>query len=663
MKKRMFFALAIALLVPLSACNNDINSTPSESISVSQSEVSSEIDSRPQTNYEIIKEFMDAFVIENPNEIIENIYLPKKIGEEGVITWKSSAPKVVTAEGHVTRSEEKDIPVTLTAIASLGSTREKRVYDVIVKKIEGAAEDIITEAMNSFVLWPDEKIDRDIIVLPRVTDINGVYISWETSDASIVDLNGNVYQGDVDKKVSLTGTFTFGNSSLKKTFELTVGAEKKNNYEYIDENDPRILNKIYVSSLVEIVAAINDIKPGDAIILEDGTYYDVVFNILTSGTEENPIFIFAENPGKVKLSGESRIDVIADYVIIANFSFENGYPSTDTGVVALKGNYLRFSNNAIKNYDLAGNDYKWLSLTGRFHEIDHNVFDGKVTGGSLLTIWRNDMTPQNHHIHHNQFLNYKESGGANGYETIRVGTSTYSQSDSHVLIEDNLFENINGEIEIISIKSGRTIVRNNTFYSCVGLVTSRHGKNNLIEGNSFFCQQIQDAGGIRMYDAGHIVRNNYIQDVNTSSNTRAGIVIHSGVNDYGESTVMNLQWTPFNVLIKNNTILNSRQSILIGGKYSTPCKDVTFDGNLIVSPSYGAVRYDKEPVSPVFVNNHFYAPTYLESLSVFKNVETPEWFSNEIPELVEKDGILSYENYGASNISLKTKDNTGINHK
>ncbi len=658
MKKRILSVFILASLITLCGCNN--NSENSGSL-YSQNDISSEVDTRPQTNYEIVKEFMDDFVIENPESIVSNIYLPKKISEEGVITWKSSDPKVINSDGHVTRSIEKDIPITLTAIAVLGSTREKREYDVVVKKIEGTIEPKVVEAMNDFILWPDEKINRDIIVLPRVTNINGVYISWETSDSSIIDLDGNVYRSKEEKTVSLTGTFSLGDVSLTKSFEVVVDSIKSDDYEYINENDPRILNKIYVSSLVEIVSAINEIKPGDAIILEDGIYRDVVFNILTSGTETNPIFIFAKNPGNVKLCGESRIDVIADYVIIANFNFVDGYPSKDTGVVALNGNHLRFTNNIIKNYELVGNDYKWLSLTGRYHEIDRNIFDGKTTGGSLLTVWRNDMSSQNHYIHKNQFLNYKEAGGANGYETIRIGTSTYSQSDSNIIVEDNLFENINGEIEIISIKAGRTIVRNNTFYSCIGLVTCRHGKNNLIEGNSFFCNKITDAGGIRMYDAGHVIRNNYIQDVNTSSNTRAGIVIHSGVNEHGETTVMNLQWTPFNILIKNNTIVNSRQSFLIGGKYAVACKDVTFNNNLVVSSDYAAIRYDKEPINPEFINNHFYALNYLDSLSVFKNVVTPSWFSNIIPELTEENGIYKYQDYGASNIVIKTKENTGTN--
>ncbi len=661
MKAKKLLVLLTLSIIPLTSCNTKINSSSINTSTTASN--SSEDSSYTKTNYEIVKEFMDSFEIENKDAIIENIYLPKKFDLEGVITWRSSEPKVITSEGHVTRSLEKDINVTLTAIAQLGSTKETRRYEVTVKKIDADVQNKLNEAVSQFIFLENDYIDRDIVVLPRVADLHGVYIEWKTSDASIIDLDGNVYRKDQEQEVTLEATFKLNEEQVKKEFKIKVGKISDDSIAYINEDDPRILNKVEVSSLVEIVTAINNVKPGDAIILKDGTYRDVVFDIKTSGTEEHPIFIMAKNAGKVKLSGESRLDILADHVIIANFSFVDGYPSRDTGVVNLYGNYIRFTNNIIKNYEYAGNDYKWLSLTGRFHEIDRNIFDGKTTGGSLLTIWRNDMSSQNHHIHHNQFLNYQDAGGANGYETIRVGTSTYSQSDSNVLIENNLFENISGEIEIISIKAGRTIVRNNTFRACKGLVTARHGKNDLITGNVFFCEQISDTGGIRMYDGGHTVLNNYIQDVNTSSNTRAGIVVHSGVNEVGSTTVMNLQWTPFNVLIKNNTIYNSRNSILIGGKYNVACKDVTFENNLVVSLNYGAIRFDKNPINPVWIDNQFYAPTFLESNSVFKDVETPSWYSSNIINLQKnEDGLSLYEECGASNLTLQTKENTGTNY-
>src|SRR5690606_23051750 len=98
-------------------------------------------------------------------------------------------------------------------------------------------------------------------------------------------------------------------------------------------------------------------------------------------------------------------------------------------------------------------------------------------------------------------------------------------------------------IEIISVKSGRVMIRNNTFLRNLGHITLRHGKNSRVENNVMMGEFIVDTGGIRIYDGGHVIRNNYIDGVNSSSNTRGGIVVHSGVNIPGTDTVLNAQWT------------------------------------------------------------------------------------------------------------------------
>ena len=651
--KKFFTALgAITLCFTLAACNTNKNpgGKPEEN--------------KPLTNFELVKKTADELSIPNANEIRKNIYLPKSTKDEVIIVWTTSNAKAITPEGYVTRSETSDQAVTLTATLSYASTVERRSFEVNVKQIPSSTQAQVEESINDFVLYENNYVDRDILILPRTSDLNGVYIDWETSDSSIIDLDGNVYRTNEEQKVTLTGKFSKSDVALEKKIEVTVGSTADDEPELITESDPRILNKIYVTNTEELLKAcvIDDLKPGDAVILEDGKYDEITLYITDSGTFEHPIFLFAKNPGKVTITGESRIEVVADYVTVANLTFKEGYPTTDSGVVALNGNYCRFTNNHINNFEYATYDYKWVSLTGTHHSIDRNTFDGKSTGGSLLTVWRNDLSSQYHHIYKNVFKNFADAGGANGYETMRIGTSTYSQTDSHVLIEDNLFEKVSGEIEIISIKSGRTIVRGNTFKECVGLVTCRHGKNDLIENNVFLCGGVNDTGGIRMYDSGHIIRNNYIENANSSSNTRAGIVVHSGVNEAGTTTTMNLQWIPFNILIQKNTIVDSRQSILFCGKYTYPAKDVILDDNFIVSALWAAIRFDKVPENIKLSNNHIHATAYLDTTGVIKEIEVPKEanFSTDIPTLTPNaSGIKLHETWGAKNLAVLSTGNAG----
>jgi poly(beta-D-mannuronate) lyase len=163
---------------------------------------------------------------------------------------------------------------------------------------------------------------------------------------------------------------------VEKTYTLKV-APKSELSPIITLDDSRILNKISVKNNVELVAAVNNAKPGDAIILEDGRYRNINLLVTKSGTLENPIFIIARNPGRATFEGESSLIVKANHVILANLLITDGHPSIDKGVVVLEGDYLRFTNSKIDNFQLEGNDYKWLSLTGHFHEIDRNIFINK----------------------------------------------------------------------------------------------------------------------------------------------------------------------------------------------------------------------------------------------------------------------------------------------
>lgn len=605
-------------------------------------------------------------------DVRHNLVLPRVIQysdtEQVLVSWKSNLRTTINDEGHVLRPKAGDGTkvVILTATFKMGGTEDYKEYIISVPELPGGDLGLVDEATTNLVLIPGNVMDRDFLILPRVGEF-GTYIEWITSDASIIDLDGNVtlpLSGEADKTVILSATISIGQAMMFKDFLITVKASDATHGAPITLQDDRILRIRAVSNKITFIEALLNAEPGDAIVLEDGNYYDVNMTVTRSGTKDNPIFIIARNPGQVKIMGESQLYVKADYVVVAHLTFTNGRPTTDRGAIWLEGNHLRLTNTLIYRFEEEGMDYKWLSMTGKYHEIDNNTFDGKETGGALLTIWRDDLSPQFHHIHHNQFKNYKDAGGSNGYETIRVGTSHYSQSDSYVTIENNLFEAVNGEIEIISIKAGRVHVRNNTFINSLGHITARHGKNSVIENNVFFANNLVDTGGVRAYDGGHIIRNNYMDSVNTGSNTRGGIVIHSGVNEIGTNTVLNAQWTSFNMLIERNTIVNSRQSILFDGKYSLATHDVVIKDNFIVAAQGQAViRYDKIPVNPTFVNNYFYSNLSYAGGGAVATVNVPQGvaFSNQLPQLSPNSlGMLLHPTYGAQNLFRVSSANSGV---
>src|SRR5438477_5607710 len=103
---------------------------------------------------------------------------------------------------------------------------------------------------------------------------------------------------------------------------------------------------------------------------------------------------------------------------------------------------------------------------------------------STLQIEVAEKEPNNHLIDNNHF-GHRPPLGKNGGETIRVGYSFQSMFSSKTFVENNLFDQCDGEIEIISSKSCDNIYRNNTFNNCAGFLTLRHGNRAAVDNNIF----------------------------------------------------------------------------------------------------------------------------------------------------------------------------------
>jgi poly(beta-D-mannuronate) lyase len=324
-------------------------------------------------------------------------------------------------------------------------------------------------------------------------------------------------------------------------------------------SDQLLAKDILVENQSAFKSALKKVVPGDAIVLKNGIWSDFEIGFFAEGTAQQPVKLRAETPGKVIISGLSNLRLAGNYLVVEGLVFKNGYTPTEE-VIAFKRNDSHLANNSrvtqvvidnFNNPDRDSSDY-WVALYGKHNRFDHNYLAGKRNLGVTMAVRLNSPeSQQNHHqIDHNYF-GHRPILGSNGGETLRVGTSTYSLSDSQTLIENNYFDRCNGEVEIISIKSGKNIIRNNVFFEARGTLTLRHGNGNLVEGNVFFGNGAEHTGGIRIINRDQIVRNNYLEGL-TGSRFGSGFAIMNGtvnapMNRYGQ--VVNAQ-------IENNTFIN-----------------------------------------------------------------------------------------------------------
>lgn len=332
---------------------------------------------------------------------------------------------------------------------------------------------------------------------------------------------------------------------------------------------------------------INKVQAGDVIVLANGTYRDFEILFKGEGTKQKPITLKAETKGKVFLSGQSNLRLAGKYLVVSGLVFKDGY-TPSSAVIAFRSNketlayHSRVTEVVIDNYnnpDKRESDY-WVAIYGQHNRFDHNYLAGKRNKGVTVAVrLDSENSRENHHkIDHNYF-GPRPIFGSNGGETLRIGTSHYSLSNSFTLVENNYFDRCDGEVEIISVKSGQNKILNNVFFESRGTLTLRHGNGNIIEENVFLGNGVDHTGGIRVINKDQVVRNNYIEGL-TGYRFGSGFTVMNGV----PNSKINRYHQVENALVENNSLINVRHIQLAAGsdaeRSAVPIKS-TIQNNLI----------------------------------------------------------------------------------
>lgn len=357
-----------------------------------------------------------------------------------------------------------------------------------------------------------------------------------------------------------------------------------------------------VSNRTELLAAVTRVNSGvtTTIIMADGTYSDAFVNIKRTATAINPIIIKAQNPGQVFFSGNSRVAMGGAYITFKDVIFKDASCSlalTNSTTIEPVIKFRYDSSNVCTNCTLTnvkidgyngtvsqsdklpadggtGLTFKWVLLYGQYNEISFCSFLNKKGIGSVINDNRDVNTANYTKIHHNYFSDRTIVGSYvddyNDQDAIRIGNSGTSLFNSFTEVYENLFNNWQGEIEIISNKSGNNKYYNNTFRNYSGSLTLRHGDNCEVFGNYFFANNNNFSGGIRVIGENHKIYNNYIEGVNSTKISSGGTSTSSnlgGINVMkGQSnSPLNGYYQVKNAIITNNTFVNCDYGIRVGG--------------------------------------------------------------------------------------------------
>lgn len=285
-----------------------------------------------------------------------------------------------------------------------------------------------------------------------------------------------------------------------------------------------------------LAAAIQAAEPGDVIKLANGTYTNLEISFTGQGTADAPITLMAEEKGKVFLEGQSFLQLSGEHLLVEGLVFRNGYTPVRE-VISFRTSKEELCNNCrvtecvIDNYNPAErfDSDLWVALYGKHNRFDHNMLTGKRNQGVTLAVrLDSEASRENfHQIDHNYF-GHRAVLGSNGGESLRIGTSHYCESNSNTLVESNYFFRCDGEVEVISNKSGQNVFRGNTFFESKGTLTIRHGNEVTIDNNYFFGNGVANTGGIRIINAKQTVVNNYSEGL-TGYRFRSALTVMNGV--------------------------------------------------------------------------------------------------------------------------------------
>ena len=452
-------------------------------------------------------------------------------------------------------------------------------------------------------------------------------------------------------------------------------------------------------------------KPGEVISIAPGRYANLGVVELTA----DDITVKAEQPGTVLLTGLVQLVVKGDDITLDSLVFTEGGPAERFGGVRLEGMRNTLQNSTFyyfnDDYEYEPDErrseyprYLWVSLWGKDGKVINNRFEGKHKRGTLIGIQKNiDDKADNHLIEGNIFYSQKKNQydelaiekairyNGNSWEAIRIGDSKSSQWPSATQFVNNLLVDSDGERELISIKSGENRIAGNTIFESASMISLRHGKANVVENNVIIGNNKQDTGGIRIYDEDHVVRNNYLVGLRGSggqiagnADVRGGVVINTGIIDVKNNEQLdqevkgkelNKQWTPKNVTVENNTMVDvefgmvhgnqgHRVSLFDNSEVETifTGDEITFSSNVVFNLDETLQALRADPATPL-TNPTYSGEVYYGQVHGVDGV--PAGVSQQKPTYTKVGDFYQFAEGGAdvSKLHVLTADEIGPSYR
>lgn len=364
-----------------------------------------------------------------------------------------------------------------------------------------------------------------------------------------------------------------------------------------DETTP----KEVVVDAATVNQALASARPGDKIVLRDGTYRDltILFRPARWGEWSIPITFKPQTRGGVTFTGDSSIVMTGDRLRVDGFRWVGTRPPAGDRfrpTVAIRS-CLRcvFSNNVLLDAGPQPTEFSGsvrIDQGSRLNTVMRNRFERLPALGVRVMCLTGDCANTNNTISYNYWLDKStaicdavNNKICNNGESVQIGQSV-TQTPLYTSVEFNLFENIGDSNEMISCKSARNVFRGNTFRNTDDQLVLRGGEGALVRDNWFL-----NTRGIRIHDRNHWVHNNYLYGSKRPADN--AITAYSGSAVCTHLPVIDLRLT------HNTIVASSANGIYIGSgldtspsgcRWTDAPKNTLVENNLIVNNAGNAIK-------------------------------------------------------------------------
>ncbi len=154
--------------------------------------------------------------------------------------------------------------------------------------------------------------------------------------------------------------------------------------------EPLAPNIVNVSTVAQLNAALSAAKPGDVIVLANGTYAASFLTLNASGTADNPVVVRGESQDGVVLDGENCdgcniLEVYGSFVHVEHLTFENA-------VRAVRFQGVGATNNVVRHVTIRDVVH---GIGSREDQKDFTICDNRIEG-RLVWPWTFESGASSH---------------------------------------------------------------------------------------------------------------------------------------------------------------------------------------------------------------------------------------------------------------------------